>query len=486
MKRISKSRFMSGEQCLKRLWLEWHEREAPELEVDPAQQLIFDRGHRVGEAARGYVPGGVLIDAPYYAVEQRLADTQDAIASGASVIYEAAFVADDVFVAVDILERTDAGWVLTEVKSTNSVKVQHYPDVAVQLYVLLSGGIYVVRVELMHLNRDCRYPNLDDLFIRRDVTAEAQALLSGIPGKIRDQKIALVRDCPEVEVGGHCHQPYECPFIGRCWPEQPEDHIGSLYNVGPKSEAKLLAQGVETFGDIPETMDLSAIQRRQVEAVRKGELIVDSGIGGAIAGWQPPIGFVDFETVAPAIPCWDGCGPNAPVPVQFSLHVERVGGEVSHEAYLAKGHGDPRPEFAQRLVDACGDVPIFLAFNSSFERSRLEELAKAVPKLKAELDAISGRIQDLLPVVRNHVYHPGFGGSFSLKPVVAALFPKLAYDALEVSDGITASGLIEDLLLREDSRAPDRQESLRQDLLRYCERDTWVMVELLRWLRTQV
>ena len=59
---LSKSRVMAGLQCPKRLWWTVHEPTAPELEPDETLQAFFDDGHLVGEVARTYVPGGVLID----------------------------------------------------------------------------------------------------------------------------------------------------------------------------------------------------------------------------------------------------------------------------------------------------------------------------------------------------------------------------------------------------------------------------------------
>ena len=72
----------------------------------------------MGALARTYVPGGVLVDLPHDAYEQRLEATREALARGAPAVYEAAFRADGVFVSVDILERRERGFGLTEVKST--------------------------------------------------------------------------------------------------------------------------------------------------------------------------------------------------------------------------------------------------------------------------------------------------------------------------------------------------------------------------------
>ena len=67
---LSKSRFCQGLQCPKQLWLRVHEPDAPELAVGPALQAVFDRGNRVGEAARERFPGGVLVDGDHWEVRR--------------------------------------------------------------------------------------------------------------------------------------------------------------------------------------------------------------------------------------------------------------------------------------------------------------------------------------------------------------------------------------------------------------------------------
>src|SRR5450759_1607652 len=49
---------------------------------------------------------------------------------------------------------------------------------------------------------------------------------------------------------------------------------------------------------------------------------------------------------------------------------------------------------------------------------------------RKRIKKIQSRLWDLLPVVRNHVYHPAFAGSFSLKAVLPALVPEMTREAL--------------------------------------------------------
>ena len=424
--RLSKSRFTTGLQCHRQLWWQVHEPDAPELVTDAAQQAIFDQGSQVGRIARERVPGGVLIDLPHHAIADRVAATKHALESGAPAIYEASFLADDTFAAVDILERVRGGWSLVEVKSTTRPKPEHLPDIAVQLHVLRECGLPVARAELMHLNRGCAYPGLADLFTRVEVTHEVEPLLAGVPGEIGRQLAMLRNPLPEVPIGRHCDEPYECPFKNRCWPKLPEHHISTLYYVGNR-RWELEAQGFTLISDLPEDFPLHAAAERQRRAIRTATTVVEPGLGPELAALEGPIAIVDFETVSPAIPVWNGCHPYDPVPVQVSCHAQDRSGGWTHSQWIADGPEDPRPELVRRLAAACEGARTIVAYHAEFERHCLRLIAEALPELREAVDGILARLADALPLVRDHVYHPGFNGSFSLKSVLPALVPELDY-----------------------------------------------------------
>jgi predicted RecB family nuclease len=458
------------------------EPDAPELTPDPSLQAIFDRGHRVGERAQAQFPGGVLIGHEHWEVEQKIADTKAALDARAPAIFEAAFVADDVFVAVDVLERRRKGYALVEVKSTLGVKDAYVPDVAIQLHVLRKAGLNVRRVDLMHLNRDCRHPDLSDLFVREDVTERAEAFLPAIPAHLARLREALAGPLPAVETGPHCTDPWTCPFLDRCWPALPEHHVSTLY-MGRKLPARLLAAGIETLHDLPDDTLLSEVQARQVRAVKAGKIVVEAGLAQALATLKPPVAYLDFETVNPPIPAWKGCAPFMHVPVQLSCHVVGARGATVHHEWLADGPADPRPAMADAVVRACDGAETVVAYNAPFERRCIEHLAEHVPARRKALLDVARRLVDLLPIVRDHVYDPAFGGGFGMKAVAPALVPGLSYDELEIGEGGTASAVLEGLLLGDGARSPADRERLRRHLLDYCAQDTLAMVELVGRLR---
>ena len=483
--RLSKSRYLSGLQCHKQLWWRVHDPDAPELSPSAGQQNLFAQGREVGVCARQHVPGGQLIDLPFYQHDNMVAATREALQHHVPAIYEAWFLADDTYVGVDILERTARGYGVIEVKASNSRKPEHLPDAAVQVHVLRRAGLPVERAEVMHLNPQCRYPDLANLFIREDVTALVEGAQIGVPDELAAQRAMLAGPLPDIPIGEHCTTPHDCPFIARCWPKTSDHHVSSLYRIDRKRALELEADGFATIYDLPSDLELSVIHARQVKAVQSGRMVVEPTLAKALAPFASPLAFLDFETVSLAVPRWTGCRPWQQVPVQFSVHAEERGALV-HRAWIADGPEDPRPALAAALVEACAGAKKIVAYYASFERDCIRQLREAVPGCAKELERIERRLVDLLPVIRRHVYHPDFGGGFSLKKTLPALVPGLSYADLQVQDGEVATVELQRLMLRGAELPADERAALRDALLRYCERDTWAMVKLLEKLRSLV
>src|SRR6184192_3525734 len=481
--RLSKSRFTSGLQCHKKLWWEVHEPDALELQPDKVLQDLFDQGRQVGEAARTRYPGGVLIDLPHNARAERLAATQAALDAGAPAIFEATFIADDTFVAIDVLEKQGDGYHLTEVKSSSSLKEEQIPDVAIQARVAAACGVNITAAAVLHLNKGFRNPDTGDLFARTDVTARVAAFLPQVPDEVARQREMLAGPVPDVPIGLHCSKPRECPFIGRCWPQAP-DHIRHLAGVGPKKTAAYLARGITCIGDLPAREKLNFTQKRQLKAMAEQRIIVEPTLARELEPLIVPgrLGFLDFETIARAIPVWPGMAPWQQAAAQFSYHERQPDGTYTHAAFLAEGPEDARPPLARAMVRATANAERVVMY-TPFEKTRIRELQQAVPELAAELAALEAKLIDLHPVVKNCVYHPDFRGSFSLKYILTPLVPELTYSDLVIVDGRVASVEIARLLFVADKIPRHERDRVRQDLLNYCQSDTWAMVKLVERLR---
>jgi hypothetical protein len=161
----------------------------------------------------------------------------------------------------------------------------------------------------------------------------------------------------------------------------------------------------------------------------------------------------------------------------------QAGVEPEHHEFLATDTTDPRPAFISTLCDAVGDCGSIVVYNAGFESQRLADLALWLPEFAGRIKKIQRRLWDLLPVIRNHVYHPAFAGSFSLKVVLPALIPEMTYEGMTVADGKDA-GLAWESLVRE-SLDYDDTKRIRSALLEYCAQDTLAMVRLLEQLKQE-
>jgi hypothetical protein len=191
--------------------------------------------------------------------------------------------------------------------------------------------------------------------------------------------------------------------------------------------------------------------------------------------------FLDFETMAPAIPRYRGTRPYQTIPFQWSDHILGETGSLEQRHYLCGEDRDPREEFATILLDAIGERGTIFIY-TNYEREILTRLARELPVYGEQLLAPAARFRDLQALIRRSYYHPRFYGSFSLKAVLPALVPGLTYERLAIREGSLASLAYLRML---DPAAPAGEKAkIREDLLAYCSHDTLGMVrireELLR------
>src|ERR1035438_3008396 len=135
--RLSKSKFVAGVQCLKRLYLEIHQ---PDLagDIDDGQEARLEEGQEVGRLAQTAFPRGALVDSGPLELDAALRRTAALIADpSVPAIFEATFQYSNVLVRVDILQRRRRdSWRLIEVKSSVELKDYYLYDVAIQNHVV--------------------------------------------------------------------------------------------------------------------------------------------------------------------------------------------------------------------------------------------------------------------------------------------------------------------------------------------------------------
>jgi predicted RecB family nuclease len=486
--RISKSKFVAGVQCLKRLYWEVH---APEIVAQPdtSTEAIIEQGREVGLLARRLFPGGVEVASSSGGLDDALRTTRELVANRkVPAIFEGAFEHGGVLVRVDILQRRrDNRWRLLEVKSTADLKEYHLYDVGIQGRVVSRSGLDLASSSLMHVNRNYIFRGVSidvrQFFRIKNLTRRIARLAPKLTSILRTELTVLAMpNTPEIAPGRQCTEPVTCEFFDRCNPPRPGDHVGYLPRIHVSALEGLREIGVDSIHDIPDDFPLNERQRRACTSVQTGEPWYSPELKKELESLRYPLYFMDFETVNPAIPRFAGMRPFDHIPFQWSVHVQRKPGAVPTQyEFLATDSSDPRREFISTLCGALGKRGSIVVYNEGFESQRLSDLASWVPKFARQIKRIQRRLWDLLPVIRNNVYHPAFAGSFSLKAVLPALVPEMTYQNMAVANGQDA-GLAWESMIREPLDQNERK-NIHRALLDYCGLDTLALLKLTEHFR---
>lgn len=485
---LSKSLYIKGLQCHKALWLNKYQ---PKLKdnISESQQASFDSGTDVGVLAQQLFLGGVEV--PYDALTpaEQIARTKELIAGGTTTIYEATFSFDSTFVKVDILHHGKNGWELYEVKASTGLKEVYLNDIAVQYYVLSGCGIIPNKAALIHINNQyVRQGSIetDKLFNIRDLTCDVMAKQAEVIANIATMRGMLQGDLPQIDIGPHCSDPYECSFSEHCWSHIPENSVFEFRGHGRPNAFELYRQGIVRMEDVPIDL-LGWRQKLQLEGLLHQKNHVDTNaVQKFIGSLSYPLCFMDFETTyMTPVPLFDCTRPYQQVPFQFSLHViHESGAEARHYEFLADGAADPRQEFLDQLLACLPPNACILTWNQTFEEQRLKELGEAFPERNAEVQAVIANLRDLMvPFRAKAIYHWQLNGSYSIKAVLPALVPGLSYAELEVNNGEMAASTWLQMHNESDGKLA---AGLRQQLLEYCHLDTLAMVRILEKMREMV
>ena len=482
---LSKSKITSFEQCPKRLWLQTHRAELAEL--DAGAEARFAAGHEVGDAACGLCPGGVMIEAEPD-LTAALERTQELMSSSAEVpLFEATFAHDGVLVRVDIMEPDGLGGChVAEVKSSTSRKAYHVADLATQLWVLREAGVQVSSAAIRHLNNQfslAEEGNYQGAFVDTQSLEDAKPLALKRSKQVEEIRSVLGGDEPARDTGDHCHDPFPCEFVAYCSrDDEPARYpVSSLPRTGRQLAAKWAEHGIVELEDVPPGSFSNAIHARIHEATLSGVPYHDvDGARRIIGDWAFPRTYLDFETIAFALPRWLGTKPWEQVPFQFSAQIEDCAGQITHREFLSLDGKDPRRACAEALVAQIPQDGAVIAYNAAFERTCILRLAERFSDLAENLKAIAARIVDLLPVTREHWYHRDQGGSWSIKAVLPTISNSGDYAMLDVADGSAAQLAYLEAIAARTSEA--RLAEIARSLRTYCAKDTYAMIEVLSHL----
>ena len=351
-----------------------------------------------------------------------------------------------------------------------------------------------------------------------------------------------------VELGSHCDK---CEFrtpgetrsgFGECWGDLAgaEPHVLDLYRAGTakapdgthllpymlgRHSASLLEAPIDGLVQADHNPGGNAArQRRQIEYTRAASTYVGPELRGKIEALSGPINFIDFETSRLALPYHRGMRPYGLVTFQWSAHTARaLGGPLAHREWLNNVDIWPNQAFAESLRAAIGDEGPVLTW-SHFEATTLKQIVSDLDRFGHDApdlvrwlsDVFERRIVDLNQWACRDYYHPGMGGSTSIKVVLDALWradpimrrqfvewsgltgependpyralPPIEINGVlqEVREGTGAMQAYQEMMYGERKHDAPTRERWTMLLKQYCRLDTLSMVLILEHWRRAV
>lgn len=385
-------------------------------------------------------------------------------------------------------------------------------------------------------NGKCTYNNVDgqEIVTFLDMNETTKAYQETILKEIAtlESYISTPHDVTKkVDVGKHCAWGgnTECLFWKHCFQklrDVPDTNSANRYlgfrgfilgNISDKYQ--LINEGYYKFDDVPREWLEKGKHLIQRDCYDNDKEYVDRD---KMRYWfdqlEYPIYHFDFETFACPLPRFHGEEPYRQSVFEFSLHIEREPGVCDKEndnfIFLNEECSDDE---RRALVDAFIDHFEFnedgtlkgtmLAQNTGFEIGRLKELAKLFPEYRDKLLAICDKSADLLHLLRNNremykdmknadvfnYYHKDLSGSYSIKKTLPTLVPSLTYKGMDVGNGVQAyiayinyDSPTPTVFDKENKNVMKTKAERREALKRYCQQDTWAMVEILRAVREKI
>ena len=350
----------------------------------------------------------------------------------------------------------------------------------------------------------------------------------------------------KVDVGKHCAwgENTECIFWSHCFQtlrDVPDTNSANKYldsnksflNWGIEGKYQLINKGYYKFDDVPMEWLVKKKHQIQRDCYDNGTEYVDKE---KMLYWfnqlEYPIYHFDFEGFPCPLPRFKGERPYTQSVFEFSLHIEREPGicdkEKDNFIFLNEEYyNDERRALAKAIIDYFeynedGSLKgTMLAQSTAYEKGRLEELAALYPEYRDKLLAIRDKSADLLHLLRNdemyvemykrmygeeeyermkkekctkienvdvfNYYHKDLSGSYSIKKTLPVLVPTLTYKGMDVGNGVQAYIAY----INYDSDQPTfntlkTKAERREALKRYCQQDTWAMVEILKSVRRKI
>jgi hypothetical protein len=489
---ITKTDYLEYTFCRKNLWLKKHKPEIfKDLELSDFEKKIIEEGNIADVEARNLFPDGILVDSQgRYAIT----DTNKYLKNKERVIFQATFFEDDFYIRADILVynlKLDA-YELYEVKASNDIKRKapnnYINDLAFQKNVIEKSGIKIFKSGVIHLNKNYRKKGKIDhnkLFVIADISDEVKEAQEKVKNEMEDIKRYLSmpeeKECQCLYRGRSNH----CTSFSYSNPEVPDYSVHDINRIGSNKKLlyDLMDRRIFKLEDIDRPDMLTGAKKAQYDAYMSKKAIVDKDeIAEILSKLKFPLQFFDYEGFISAIPVFDDFGPYEQVPFQYSLHIMQEGGSIDHKEFIiSETKSDLTQSLVKQMIKDIDSSKSTIVWHMDYEKNRNKKLAKLHPEYKNFLEEMNDNIFDLKTIFsKNYYVDHRFKGSASIKNVLPVLIPELSYETLNIRKGDQASERWEKMIHQDTSK--EEKEKIRNDLLEYCQLDTWAMVKIYNYL----
>jgi hypothetical protein len=470
MNTISKTDFMQYLDQPMHLWAIKHD-QAEKSSYSEYDRFLMEQGGEVERVAKDYFQDILFADSSKYEVKTEQTFTSGSFINRADIlVYDIEAATYDVY----------------EVKSSTSFKKEHKYEITYQ-HIVMSPSIPIRGMFLVHLNKEYQLGaklDLSQLFVIEDASEAIKDHSAEVKG---DMEAALeLINSKSTDGFEACRKPSACICPSLCHPNLPKYSIYELSRLHKNKARQLRTEGIFAIKDIDPDFKLSDRQSLQRQAVLEKKAQVNQvEISSHIGQLEYPLAFLDYETLGFAIPIIQGYKPQQSMVFQYSLHIkETAEADVKHIEYLVTEKGDPSRMVADHLGANLPKKGSVIVWNKGFEGGRNTEMGIMFPDLTEFFNQVNVRLYDLMEIFSKSYYvHHDFQGSASLKKVLPVLLPELGgkYEEINVSEGSEAMLAWESMMW--GNITGEQKQRLIDELLEYCELDTFAMVEILRWLK---
>ncbi len=363
-------------------------------------------------------------------------------------------------------------------KSNGKLEDEIKRDLNYQRYVLEKSNIPIKSVHLLYLNKNWIRKgaiNIKELFQKDDVTNLLEYQSSNIEEEI-NKMISIIKknSKPTKKINkGNCR---ECPHKQNCHLEEGlTDEIFEIPNITTKQINNLTNNKISNIKDVSKYLKISSAQESYIQVTSTKKPIINiQSIRNELKDFkaEDPLYALDYETLQPPIPKWDGFSAYQQIPMQY--HVSKLDeNQTIHRYYLHNENSNPLPKLLKNLESQIGDKGLILVYHKRFEQKRNDEMGLMYPEYASFLESLNKRMYDLEEIFKNskgYYIHPDFKGRSTLKLVLPVFNKEQTYSDINISGGMIARYKWHEMI--SGNISDTEKKKIYKDLLEYCKLDT--------------